>query len=74
MFLDVGAPEVVVILAVALIVFGPKKLPELGRTLGKTLKEFKRASNELMSSIHDPDTLEEKPKEPQQVIKKDGEI
>lgn len=68
---DVGAPELVVVLAVALIVFGPKKLPEVGRTLGSTLREIKRASNDLMSSVHD---AEEPDDEPQQVIKEDGEI
>ncbi len=68
---DVGAPELVIVLAVALIVFGPKKLPEVGRTLGKTLREIKRASNDLMSTVNDAGEPERE--EPQQVIKRDGE-
>jgi sec-independent protein translocase protein TatA len=46
-----GIQELVLILVIALIVFGPKKLPELGRSLGKTLAEFKRTSNEIKNSI-----------------------
>ncbi|MGH9338600.1 MAG: TatA/E family twin arginine-targeting protein translocase [Acidobacteriota bacterium] len=44
---NLGFPEIVVIFIVALLVFGPRKLPELGKSLGKGLAEFKRASNEL---------------------------
>ena len=47
----VGWQEVVVIFIVALVLFGPKKLPELGRTLGKAITEFRRASNELKSTF-----------------------
>jgi sec-independent protein translocase protein TatA len=46
-----GFPELVIIFIVALVVFGPRKLPELGRSLGKGLSEFKRASNELRSTL-----------------------
>ena len=46
-----GVPELIIILVVALIVFGPKKLPELGKSLGKGLAEFRKASNELRSTI-----------------------
>ena len=46
-----GIPELIIIFVVALIVFGPRKLPELGRSLGKSLSEFKRASNELRSTL-----------------------
>ena len=44
---NLGFPELVVIFVVALVVFGPRKLPDLGRSLGKGLAEFRRASNEL---------------------------
>ncbi len=44
---NLGMQEIIVIFILALIVFGPKKLPELGKTLGKGLAEFKKASNEL---------------------------
>jgi TatA/E family protein of Tat protein translocase len=51
MFGPLGAPELIIIFMVALVVFGPRKLPELGRSLGKGLSEFKRASNELKHTI-----------------------
>jgi TatA/E family protein of Tat protein translocase len=52
-------PELVVIFVLALIIFGPRKLPELGRSLGKSLNEFKRASNELRNSLEEEVRLEE---------------
>ena len=48
----VGLPEVTVILIIALLIFGPKKLPELGKQLGKTLKSLKTASNEFQNEIN----------------------
>lgn len=56
---SIGFPEIVVILLIALLVFGPKKLPEIGRTLGKTLSELRRASREFSSSIMDLDDEKE---------------
>jgi sec-independent protein translocase protein TatA len=47
----VGVPEMVVIFLVALVLFGPKKLPELGRTLGKAINEFRRAQSELKATF-----------------------
>ena len=47
----VGLPEVTVILILALLIFCPKKLPELGKQLGKTLKSLKKASNEFQNEI-----------------------
>jgi sec-independent protein translocase protein TatA len=44
---NLGFPEIVIIFIIALLIFGPRKLPELGKSLGKGLAEFKRASNEL---------------------------
>ena len=52
---NISYHEMLLVLAIALIVFGPKKLPEIGRSLGQGLRELKRASNELMSSIDQPD-------------------
>lgn len=46
-----GVPELIVIFVIALVVFGPKKLPELGKALGKGIAEFKRASQEVKDSI-----------------------
>jgi TatA/E family protein of Tat protein translocase len=59
MFGPIGFPELVIILVVALIVFGPRKLPELGRSLGRSLNEFKRASNELRQTLDDEIRLDE---------------
>jgi sec-independent protein translocase protein TatA len=59
MFGPLGMPELVVIFVIALIVFGPRKLPELGKSLGKSLAEFKRASNELRSSLEEEIRVEE---------------
>ena len=47
----IGIQELVLIMVIALLVFGPKKLPELGRSIGKTLAEFRRASNEIKHNI-----------------------
>ena len=47
----IGLPEMMAIFTIALLLFGPKKLPELGRTLGKALSEFRRAKNELKSTF-----------------------
>jgi sec-independent protein translocase protein TatA len=50
---SVGMPELIIIFVVALIVFGPRKLPELGKSLGKGLAEFRKASHELKSTIEE---------------------
>ena len=56
----IGIPEMIIIAVVALIFFGPRKLPELGRSLGKSLAEFKRASNDLKNSLDDEIRQEER--------------
>ncbi len=56
---SVGIPELIIILTIALIVFGPRKLPELGRSLGRSLNEFKRASNELKNTLEDEIRIED---------------
>ena len=48
-----GVPELIIIFIVALLVFGPRKLPELGKSLGKGLSEFRRASNELRNTLEE---------------------
>src|SRR5947207_5022122 len=59
MFGSIGMPELIIIFVIALIIFGPRKLPELGRSLGKSLAEFKRASNELKSTLEEEIRVEE---------------
>ena len=65
MFGSIGGTEILVIMVIALLIFGPRKLPELGKSIGRGLSEFKRASNDLKRSleerndrnkIDDPDT------------------
>ncbi len=51
MFGSLGIQEIAVILGLALIIFGPKKLPEIGKTLGRSLGEFRRATSDLKRSI-----------------------
>ena len=59
MFGSVGVPELIIIFTIALIIFGPRKLPELGKSLGRSLAEFKRASNELKNTLDEEIRLED---------------
>jgi len=56
---SIGMSELLIIFVIALIVFGPRKLPELGRSLGKSLGEFKRASNDLRNTLEEEIHVEE---------------
>ena len=51
MLSNIGIPGLILIIVLALIIFGPKKLPELGRTVGQTLSEFKKSARELTSDV-----------------------
>src|SRR5258706_4542193 len=51
MFGSLGIPELILIFIVALIIFGPKRLPEIGRTIGKALGEFKKATDDFKNTI-----------------------
>jgi len=59
MFGSIGMPELIIIFVIALIIFGPKKLPELGRSLGKSIAEFKRTSNDLRNTLEEEIRFEE---------------
>ncbi len=59
MFGSLGLPELVLIFVVALLLFGPRKLPEIGRSVGKALGEFRRASNELRRTVEEEIAVED---------------
>jgi sec-independent protein translocase protein TatA len=61
MLQNIGIPGLILILVIALVIFGPKKLPEIGRAFGSTLKEFKKSTRELVSEDDkDPQAAEAK--------------
>lgn len=65
---SLGMPEIVVIFIIALIIFGPRKLPELGKTIGKGLAEFKKASNELKQTWEDEVRLDKEKEAMNEII------
>ncbi|MTH54567.1 twin-arginine translocase TatA/TatE family subunit [Bacillus mangrovi] len=66
-FGNIGIPGLIMILVIALIIFGPSKLPEIGRAAGNTLKEFKNATKDLVSSSKGEDTKETEKKADQKI-------
>ena len=78
---DIGLQELVLIFVIALLVFGPKNLPQLGRSLGRAMREFKRASDEFRTTIEtnlemnepDPDSvLRDEPRSPRDRDRRGG--
>ncbi len=69
MFGSIGMPELIIILVIALIIFGPRKLPELGKSLGRSLNEFKKASTDLQNTLEQEIKIEEQ----KEAAKKDDE-
>ena len=59
-----GVPELIFILVLALLIFGPKRLPEIGRTLGRGMSEFRKASNDLKRTINVELALDEESQPP----------
>jgi sec-independent protein translocase protein TatA len=70
MFGSLGMPEILFILVLALLIFGPKRLPELGRTLGKGLREFRRATTDLKRTVEsEMEAAEAAPARPVEAVK-----
>ncbi|MFL6555835.1 MAG: twin-arginine translocase TatA/TatE family subunit [Bacillus sp. (in: firmicutes)] len=63
MLQNIGVPGLILILVIALIIFGPSKLPELGRAVGSTLKEFKKSTRDLVSDEEEPAKVQLKKEE-----------
>jgi TatA/E family protein of Tat protein translocase len=66
---SLGMQEIMIIFILALIVFGPRKLPEIGKTIGKGLAEFKRASNELKQTWEDEVNLDKEKESLSEIVK-----
>jgi TatA/E family protein of Tat protein translocase len=73
MFGNIGLPELLIILVIALLIFGPKKLPEVGRSLGRAIREFRRTSDEIKEKIEQEIQAEEL-KDIHEDIKKDIKV
>jgi sec-independent protein translocase protein TatA len=76
MFGNIGFPELLIILAIALLIFGPKKLPEVGKSLGRAIREFRRTSDELKDRIEEEiraDEIKDIKEELKKDIKEDEE-
>jgi len=69
---NVGPTELLVILVLALMVFGPKKLPEMSRQIGRGLREFRRATQDVRSELHGVLTLDEDDDEPDTPVSSNG--
>lgn len=70
----IGMPELIIILVVALIIFGPKRLPELGRSLGRGIKEFKQSTSELTEHLNDDEKSSDSNAKPEQVEQPQGTV
>jgi sec-independent protein translocase protein TatA len=66
---SLGMQEIIIIFVLALIIFGPRKLPDIGKSLGKGLAEFKRASNELKQTWEDEVRLEKEKEAVSDILK-----
>jgi TatA/E family protein of Tat protein translocase len=67
--LGIGAPELIFILLLALLIFGPKRLPEIGRTVGRALGEFRRASSELKRSLENEIRIDDEHAPPRPLLR-----
>lgn len=69
-----GVPELIFIMLLALLIFGPKRLPEIGRTLGRGMSEFRKASNDLKRTINVELALDEPPPPPVQPYRSNPQL
>ncbi len=60
--MHLGMPEILIILAIVLIIFGPKKLPELARSMGQSIREFRKGTSELREELEAAAVVQEEPK------------
>jgi len=60
MFNTIGIPGLIIILLIALVVFGPSKLPQIGKAFGQTIREFRTSSKDLMDDMKESASLEDK--------------
>ena len=73
MFSNIGVPGLILILVLALIIFGPKKLPEIGRAVGQTLSEFKKSARELTNdAVEEIEEVKKEGKEQKEEIMRDA--
>ncbi|MBX9956542.1 twin-arginine translocase TatA/TatE family subunit [Peribacillus simplex] len=72
MLSNIGIPGLVIVLVIALIIFGPSKLPEIGRAFGRTLSEFKSATKGLVNDSEKEDENENENKAALRAVKKEG--
>lgn len=70
---NIGMPELLLILAIALIILGPRKLPDIARALGRSLSEFRRASDEIKETIEADLNSEKDDSEKQEKTKEEGD-
>ncbi len=66
---SLGMQEIIIIFVLALVIFGPRKLPELGKTLGKGLAEFKKASNDLKHTWEEEVRLDKEKESINEILK-----
>jgi TatA/E family protein of Tat protein translocase len=59
MFGSIGMQELIIVFVIALIIFGPRRLPDLGKSLGRSIAEFKRASNDLRNTLEEEIRVDE---------------
>ncbi|WP_339233168.1 twin-arginine translocase TatA/TatE family subunit [Oceanobacillus sp. FSL W7-1281] len=64
---NIGIPGLILIVVIALIIFGPKKLPEIGKAAGQTLREFKNSANNIMSEEDKKKEIKEDNDEPKRI-------